>query len=1107
MSPPVSASKNGQGPALPLQKLMNIARFTDRHHKATYLVVALLCVAGLYAAFQLPSSIYPEVEFPRIIVVAEGGQLEPRNMVTAVARPLEDAVSALQGLQIARVTSRTLRGSSQIAIQFAPDTDMQLALQLVQAKVAEVQPSLPPGIEIDTQRLTPSVFPIISYNVTGAAPAVLNDLATYTIRPRLARLSGVAQVRVEGGEVREIEVVVAAERMAANHLTIGQIEDAIAQTNAVSSVGRVSRDYQQYNVLATGEALSLDDIRRIVVATPSSTKKKPEDGGADRTPIHVGDVAEVKYGAEDRTNIFTGDGVPAAIVSITRQIGGNTVAIADEVDGVVAELRPQLPRGVKVERVYNQAALVRDSIANVRDAIMIGGLLAVVVLLAFLGHVRITLIAATTIPLTVVTTFFFMRLFGQTFNLMSLGGIAVAIGLVIDNAVVVVENIERHLRRHQAENRRDAIYGSVGELMAAVIGSTITTVVVFLPLVLLEGVVGQFFSALSVVLTVSVLISLVLALTLIPLLADRFLPTTPGAGLVAAGVVGKDEQGQGVFGDEARDDSRIEPEDQSGKMRTPAGRLAAAIQSFLAGNERRYTEALNWVFGHRRVAILATLGAVAIGGLVYTQLETGFLPEMDEGGFVLDYKLPPGTSLAETNNVVSQIESIIKKTPEVAAFSRRTGSQLGFFATDPNEGDILVRLKDNRSRDSEEIISDLREEIERRFPQAHPEFVKLLEDVINDLAGEPRPVEVKLFGNDLQTLQKAAAELGERIEKIPNVVELYNGVSAGAPELVARIDPVKAGRAGLTVQAISAQLNNALLGHRVAHLREGDRIVGIRVRLPDETRFNFASISNVPITTPAGVTQPLVAFASIEREAGQSELVRQDQRQMIAITAGLSGRGLGSVIADVRTLLEKTNLLPGVTYELGGQYESQQTAFRGLLLVFGLALALVFVVLVIQFRSYREPLVILCAAPVSLVGAMIALWITRTPLNISSFMGMIMLVGLVVKNGIFLLDYRDKLLLERDLRMSDALREAGRVRLRPILMTTLCTIFGLLPLAIGLGAGAELQRPLAIAVIGGLSLSTFVTLLAMPAISLQLEESVARRQLQRRAYKEGRAET
>ncbi|MDT7541257.1 MAG: hypothetical protein QOE33_1161 [Acidobacteriota bacterium] len=1068
---------------------MNLARFTDKHHKATYLVVALLCVAGLYAVTQLPSSIYPEVEFPRIIIVAEGSQLEPRNMVTAVARPLENAVSELQGVQIARVTTRAVRGSAEIGVQFAPSTDMQLALQLVQSKIAEVQPELPVGLNLSAERLTPSVFPIISYNVTGAPPSVLRDVATYTIRPRLARLSGVSQVRVEGGDVREIEIVVAPERLAANHLSVNQIEDAVAQTSAVSSVGRVSRDYQQYNVLATGEALSIADIKRIVVATPSSDNKKAEDNGADRVAVRVGDVAEVRYGAEDRTNIFTGDGVPAALVSVTRQIGGNTVEIADEVDGVIKELQPQLPRGVRVERVYNQASLVSASIANVRDAIIIGGLLAVVVLLAFLGHVRITLIAATTIPLTVVITFFFMRLFGQTFNLMSLGGIAVAIGLVIDDAVVVVENIERHLRRRTVENRHDAIYGSVGELMAAVIGSTITTVVVFLPLVLLEGVTGQFFSALSVALTVAVLVSLVLALTLIPLLADRFLPHTEADNAPPLPT--------------ERDDSRIEPEDEAGAVTFDesrlgtGGRLAARIQRGLASIERAYVSALDFVFAHRRAALFATLAAVALGALVYTRLQTGFLPEMDEGGFVLDYRLPPGTSLTETNRVVSQIESVIKETPEVAAFSRRTGSQLGFFATDPNEGDILVRLKDDRARDSDEIIGDMRAEIEKRYPQANAEFVKLLEDVINDLAGEPRPVEIKLFGNDLATLQKTAAELGDRVEKIPGVVEMYNGVAAGAPELVARIDPVRAARAGLSVQTISQQLNDALIGHRVTQVREGDRLTGVRVRLPDETRFDFSKISNVPVTTPAGVTQPLSAFADIEREAGQSELVRQDQRQMVAITAGLENRDLGSAIKDVRAVLSKTNLPPGVTYELGGQYASQQAAFGGLLLVFGLALALVFVVLVVQFRSYTEPLVILFAAPVSLVGALVALLLTRTPLNISSFMGLIMLVGLVVKNGIILLDYRDKLLEEKETTMRDALREAGRVRLRPILMTTLCTIFGLLPLAVGLGAGAELQRPLAIAVIGGLTLSTFVTLLVVPTLSLQLEEAGARRRLHR----------
>lgn len=1093
---------------------MNVARFVDRHHKATYLVVALLCVAGLYSALQLPSSIYPEVEFPRIIVVAEGLQLEPRNMVTAVARPLEDAVSALQNVQVARVTSRAVRGSAEVSIQFAPNTDMELALQLVQAKINEVQPELPPGITIDVQRLTPSVFPIISYNVTGAPPVTLRDLAIYTIRPRIARLPGVAQARVEGGDVREIEVIVTPDRLAANHLLISQIEDAISQTSAVTSVGRVSRDYQQYNVLATGEALSIEDVKKIVVTTPSS-KDKPEDNGADRAPIHVGDVATVKYGAEDRTNMFTGDGVPAALVSVTRQIGGNTVDIADEVDQVIADLRPRLPKGVKIERVYDQAAFVRASIANVRDAILIGGFLAVVILLAFLGHVRITIIAATTIPLTVVITFLFMRLFGQTFNLMSLGGIAVAIGLVIDDAVVVVENIERHLRRRSAEGRRDAIYGSVGELMSAVIGSTLTTVVVFLPLVLLEGVTGQFFSALSVALTVSVLVSLVLALTLIPLLADRFLPKTVGAGLVPARDFEGSEQAEGLPLQD-RDDARVEPEFDAGALLEvdPKHGFAYRLQKVLGSIEGLYLWALDIVFAHRRIALLATLVVVLLGAFIYTRVETGFLPEMDEGGFVLDYRLPPGTSLAETNKVVSQIEQVLKKTPEVAAFSRRTGSQLGFFATDPNEGDILVRLKDDRKRDSDEIVNDLRSQIEERFPQAHAEFVKLLEDVINDLAGDPRPVEVKLFGDDLKTLQTAAADLGERIEGVPGkfagvpgIVELYNGVSEGSPELVARIDPVRAARAGLTVQAISTQLNNALLGKRITQIREGDRLVGVRVRLPDETRFNFDQISDVPITTPNGLTQPLAAFAEIERAAGQSELVRQDQRQMVAITAGLSGRGLGSVTKDVQAILNKTNFPPGVTYQLGGQYESQQTAFSGLLTVFGLALALVFIVLVVQFRSYLKPLIILFAAPVSLVGALLALWITRTPLNISSFMGLIMLVGLVVKNGIILLDYTDRLRAEGDIPLAAALREAGRVRLRPILMTTLCTIFGLAPLAIGLGAGAELQRPLAIAVIGGLTLSTFITLLVMPTLALQLEAWGKRKLFSRLKFEKREVET
>jgi len=1002
----------------------------SRQRRFVYLLVALVSVGGVWAAFVLPSAIYPELNFSRIKIVAEGSTLGARQVVFSMTRPLEEAVSVVPG--VTRVRSHSIRGASEIAISFTPGTDMGDALQLVRARVSQVQGTLPPALDIEVERLTPSLFPILSYNLEGGDPATLYDLARYEIKPLIARVPGVGRVDVQGSDVREIEVVADPARLAAQGLTYTDLADRIRRAVTVQGVGRVAQDYRQYLIVTDQEAHSPEDIGAVAL----------------QSGLRVRDVATVAVGTEDHVRIIAGDGRPAALINVSRQIGGNTLAIADSVAAIAAAVGPTLPPGVRLKPVYDQASLVRDAVRSVRDAMLVGAALAVLVLLLFLRHARITAISAASIPLTLAVTVFVMSVLRQTFNLMTLGAMAIAIGLVIDDAVVVTENIARHLTLGGAGGGRlTALRAAVQELVWPVTTSTVTTVVVFLPLGLLQGVVGQFFAALATTLTVAVLVSLLLALTVIPLLAEQFV-TVHDVEAVATGPL-------------------------------------ARIQRTLDAVAPRYERALAAVLDHPRRIGLAALVLMGAGLAVWRFVGTGFLPEMDEGAFVLDYFTPGGTALAETNREVGVAESILARTPEVTGTSRRTGAELGMFATAQNSGDIIARLtpRGRRSRDVFAVIDRVRDEVTSAVPRLHVEFMQILADVINDLAGAARPVEVKLYGERLDTLEAYARRLAPELERIRGLEDLYNGVSEPAAELLMRVNEAEANRIGMTPLDVGSAISAALLGVPAGEIRTEDRPVAVRVRAPDSVRFDPLRLRELPVLgAGARRATPLGSLAAFQPADSRLSLEREDQQQMIAMTADVSGRSLGGVMGDVRRVLAAHPGPRGVRVALGGQYASQQDAFRALLLVLGLAAVSVCAVMVVQFESFAEPLVVLLVAPVSFVGALGLLLVTGTPLNVSSFMGLILLVGLIVKNGIILLDFTRLRMRAEGSPLEAAIREAARVRLRPILMTTLCTLFGLLPLALGLGAGSELQRPLALAVIGGLTLSTPITLFAVPTL-------------------------
>src|SRR5262245_45392419 len=698
---------------------VNLVAWARPYFGLIVLTTALLTVLGVYAMLQMPSGIYPEVAFPRIVVIAQTPGLAVKDVEVAVTRPIEEAVSIVLG--VTRVQSKTVRGAAELSIDFSPGTDMIQALNDVRARMAEVGSQLPQGTSTITERQTPSVFPIISFVVTGGRdPSALHDYAYFDLRPRISRIPDVSYVTVQGGDVREILVEVDPQSLVAAGLSIADVADRIGREHRLRAVGRLDRETLQYQVLADTLATDPLDLENLVIL------EKNEQ------PLRVRDLGRVVISHEDRTKEIRSGGRDAVALTVFRRLGGDALAVSHDLSGVLADAAHSAPPGVEIHPVYDQGSLVRTSIANVRDAIVIGGLFSVLILLMFLKSVRATIIASLAIPLSLLISFVFLYLSGDTLNLMSLGGLAVAIGLIIDDTVVVVENIARHLAA--GETGDGAVGRARQEIRGAVIRSTLTTILVFLPLAFVRGVVGQFFQSLSLALSVSLLVSMVVSLTIIPVLAARFL---------------------------AR---RAMP-------------TSGPIYNRLAGG---YEGLLNIGLRFPRITVLLALAVIIPGWLLLQHVETGFMPDMDEGAFVLDYEMPVGTSLAETDRVLRRVEGVLQRTPDVAGYIRRTGAELGFFATEAFTGDIPISLKPpGERREMEEIFTALREELEKEVPQLSTEFVPLVQDQINDLAGVASPIEVKVFGPDETKLRVLAEEVGKVVEETPGAADVNPHVYLG----------------------------------------------------------------------------------------------------------------------------------------------------------------------------------------------------------------------------------------------------------------------------------------------------------------------------------------
>jgi CzcA family heavy metal efflux pump len=1015
-----------------------------------FLIVSLMLV-GAYLAFTIPVAVFPNTDFPRIVIGIDNGVMPIDQMLVVITRPLEEAVNSVPGLR--KVQSITSRGSAEVDLFFDWNSDMILTLQRVDAVVARLQSELPSTAKVETHRLTFASFPILGYSLTSDTipQNKLWEIATYDIKPRVNRLDGVASVLVQGGRVPEFQVMPDPARLLAAGVTVNDILDAIRKTNLIDSPGLIENNHQLVLGLISGQVRTPEQIGQIVVKTATAG-----------IPIRLGDIAKISPSVAPVYTMVTANGKPAVLLSVHRQPESNTLDVADEVHTQIEELRPTLPPGVKIEPFYDQSTIVHESIASVRDAVLLGLILSSIILVLFLRDWGTSLIAGLVIPATLLITFIVLKLTGQSFNLMTLGGLAAAVGLVIDDAIVVLENIVLH--RDAGQGRLEAIQSALTEMTVPLIGSTITPIVVFLPLISITGVTGSFFRALAVTMTVSLFTSLLLALSWTPTLSQY---------LVRRKVTPAGEGGQA-----------------SG---TDAAALLAAEEAHLSGFFGKivtfYARSMEVVLKHPLLLAGSSVLIVVLAFGCYKLLGSDLLPAMDEGGFILDYFTPSGSSLAESDRILQHIEEIVRSQPEVESTSRRTGLQLGLAAvTEANRGDFTVKLKSNRKRDIDDIISDIRAEIEHTEPATKVEFVQVLQDMIGDLTSQPEPIVIKLFSQDPKLLANTAPRVADSIQKIHGVVDVLDGIenTISGPATTFQINPAVAARAGFTPEEIAVDAAAILEGEpATTPVVVNDRAYTIRVRFPDQSRATLERMSNTLLTSATGRTATLGSLATVTTDPGQTEIRRENLQRLVEVTGRFEGVDLGSGITAVKKAVDDLHLPASIRVEYGGTYEEQTKSFRDLLMVLILALVLLFAVLLFEFRTFSAPTAILASALLSTFGGLLALLITRTTFNVASFMGMIMVIGIVAKNGILLLDAEHRF---RALGLSaeESMIQAGRRRLRPIAMTALATVAGMLPLAFAIGKGSQMLKPLAIAVVGGILSSMVLSLIFTPAIHYYL---------------------
>lgn len=996
----------------------------QRHARALWLAAALIVMGGVFAGTRMPVSLFPHIDFPRVVVSIDAGDRDAQQMTAEITRPIEIALRAVP--DVTRVRSTTSRGSAEVAVDFPWGEDMVAATLATQTALATTLPDLPTGTRFDVRRSDPTIFPALGIALTSKTldQTALRQIAELNVRPALTAVSGVAGVDILGGSPRELAVDIDPAKVQALGLPLDAIASALGKANTVRGVGKLEDRHRLYLVLSENRLASIADL----AATPI---KAGTTGGGGL--VTLGQIATITPSVQPEYTRVTSGGQNAVLVNIRQSPSGDTVRIVREVNARFKSLG--LPPSVTATPFYDQSELVTGAANAVRDAILIGAVLAGLVLFLFLRSGRLMLMTGLMLPAVLGSTCLILFAFGMSFNMMTLGGMAAAVGLIVDDAVVMLEHIMRRLQEGAT-----SVSKAAAEMAQPLFGSTAATIIVFTPLAFISGVTGGFFKALALTMVAALGLSLLFARYLLPLIAERW-------------VRSKD----------------VEAANRAG--------------AFLNRLEKWNGRATDRAFARPGlfVAVLG-LGMAALGFFAWNHVPSGFMPAMDEGGFILDYKAQPGAALSDTDRLLRQVERIIVATPEVASYSRRTGVQLGGGLTEADEGDYFIRLKGGSRRSIDEVMADIRGTIAERVPGLEIETAQLMEDLIGDLTAVPQPIEVKLFGDDPKVLAASAKKVGQSIGKITGVVEVVDGLRVAGDALAIRVNPAAAAQQGLDPDTISTQVEALIAGSPSTQLRIGEQLVTVRVRAPGELRSRADTLAQLPLTAPDGHLVRLGQVATIAVSPGQEQITRENLAPFIAVTARLEGRDLGSVMKDVQATVAKLSLPASVRVDYGGLYAQQQQSFADLTVVFFAALLLTALLLTLLFERLAWTLSAIVTVLLSAAAVLCGLWITGIELDISALMGLTMVVGMVTELVIFFLAELPKV-GAADLA---TLREAGAKRLRPILMSALIAILTLAPLAFGISRGAGLQRPLATAIIFGLTAAVPLVLLFLPAFILVL---------------------
>ncbi len=984
------------------------------------IILLMMLAAGVFVYTRIPTALFPDITFPKIKVIADNGEQPVDKMMITVTKPLENAIKQVPALKMIRST--TSQGSAEISAFMDWNADIDLSKQQVESRIAEISNMLPPNTQITVEKMNPSILPVMGYSLesTNKSKIELKLIADYTIKPFLSRVDGISAIRVIGGKTKEYQVILHPDKLSTLSLTPDTIVSMLNQANFITSDGYLTDYNRLYLTLTDATVDSKEDLENtIIINNPQRA-------------IRIKDIATVKINERREYVYINANGQNVPLIAVIKQPNANLVTVAHDVQAQVAQLNQLLPQGVRLRPYYNQADFVNTSVKSITDVLWIGLALAIVVAIIFLRSWKASTVILITIPITLALTLVTIYALGYTFNIMTLGAIAAAIGLIIDDAIVVVEQIHRTHEEHPDEATPQLIGKAVHFLLPAMIGSSLSTIVIFIPFVLMSGVAGAYFS--------------VMTNTMIVTLICSFFVTWLGLPVVYLLLSGKE--------------NKLGKKDAHQVTRQP------------------------WVNFFIHKPVISIVFSLLLAGsiyFIYPLLPTGFLPELDEGSIVLDYNSPPGTSLQETNRMLNQVDQILGQTPEVASFSRRTGTQMGFFITEPNRGDYLIQLKDQRTRTTEEVSDDIRQHIEATLPALVVDFGQVIGDMLGDLMTSAQPIEIKIFGDDQQQLRQLAQQVAGVVEQVPGTADVFNGITIAGPRINVAPDFAKLAQFQISPNSFQQQLQAQIGGVVIGGILEKEQMTDIRMLYPRSDSLSVEALSGASLFLPSGQRKPIRQLATITLQEGVAEIERENLQSVDIVTARLNNRDLGSVVKDIQQKIATQVHLPsGYQIVYGGSYAQQQQSFQELLLILVLASLLVFTVILFLFRDFKVALLIISIAVLGAAGSLWALLITHTPLNVGSYTGVIMIVGIIGENAIFTLtQYFDSITnVSRD----EAIVYAISTRLRPKLMTALGAIIALMPLALGIGTGAQMHQPLAIAVIGGFVVALPLLLIVLPSM-------------------------